>query len=245
MRDGARLTAAEAAGVPCAKGVIDHGTAVDWFLCDMAHAAGFFGAQPKRPRESSWIARLPLLTAPNSWYFAGLVAREASVISSLFGPRDAGPLLKDVFGGCDAAIGRSDTAVSALIKRILGRVGLSSVICGAKVDDSRLSAVILALMSRMKGRTSLDAAGTIRRQVRAAFALNKGTPFWWREFRAICELPAKEWPQARAVPNIRTLGRSVPEQSFMPGRLLEIPAAWASGGRSLRQKSWQSLSPKR
>ena len=50
--------------------------------------------------------RKPILTSPDPWFYAGLVALEAAKISDLFPRKEAGALLRELTQQADSVVGR-------------------------------------------------------------------------------------------------------------------------------------------
>ena len=70
------------------------------FLNDVAEVAGY-GADinGKLRGISGYVRRRPILTVPDPWFFAGLIALESTKICDLFPPREAAILLRHICHG--------------------------------------------------------------------------------------------------------------------------------------------------
>jgi hypothetical protein len=70
------------------------------FLNDMAEVAGY-GADRHGPmrKVSAYVMNRPILTVPDPWFFAGMVALEATKICDLFQPREADVLMREILNG--------------------------------------------------------------------------------------------------------------------------------------------------
>ncbi|TAL02437.1 MAG: hypothetical protein EPO08_07050 [Rhodospirillaceae bacterium] len=155
--------------------------AAQMFLHDVAEVAGY-GAHihGNLRRVSNYVMRRPILTVPDPWFFAGLIALEAAKICDLFPPREAAVLLRQISEEADGLIGRRGRAVSRLAFALMGRLGFGAVILHMKVPDHRISDIILLMMGDRKTWRHLLPTRTAHRQVRAA--LKTGAPSWWQDY---------------------------------------------------------------
>jgi hypothetical protein len=163
------------------KPLISPRAAVEWFLLDMAEVAGFMlsGFKAMSPL-SVYASYRPILTQPDSWYYAGVVALEVSAVTDLFTSEGADDILREVFEQMDSVIGRDDKEASALTLMLLGRLGLGSVLMGRKVPDNMLSRIMLLLIGSEKAAKRIMPDDTAHKQLRAA--LRSGKPVWWKMF---------------------------------------------------------------
>ena len=174
--------------------------AAAWFLKDMAQVSGFVvqawaAGQPL----SAYATYRPLLTAPDPWYFAGVVALEACKICDLFPPEEANEVLREVFATMDAAIGRDNDDASALAFLIMGRLGMGALLLHRKVPDNLLAKVMLILLGSAAAAAPHMPAETAHEQIRAALKL--GRPVWWVMFKRRYDFKEKK-QLLRLVPSI-------------------------------------------
>jgi len=173
--------------------------AAGWFLRDMAEVSGFAVTMPAKPL-SAYASFRPVLTAPDPWYFAGIVALEACKICDLFAPEEANDVLKEVFAGMDAAIGRDDDDASSLAFLIMGRLGMGALILHRKVPDNLLAKVMMILLGSASAAAPHMPADTAHEQIRKALKLGK--PVWWAMFHRRYELKdTAPTPPRRLVPS--------------------------------------------
>jgi hypothetical protein len=156
--------------------------AAAWFLKDMAQVSGYVvkawtAGQPL----SAYATYRPILTAPDPWYFAGVVALEACKICDLFPPEEANEVLREVFATMDAVIGRDNDDASALAFLIMGRLGMGALLLHRKVPDNLLAKVMLILLGSASAAAPHMPADTAHEQIRAALKL--GRPVWWIMFK--------------------------------------------------------------
>jgi len=176
--------------------------AVAWFLSDMAEVSGYMNDALSKGRKLSVYATYrPILTAPDPWYFAGVVALEACKICDLFPPDEANEVLREVFATMDAAIGRDDTDASSLSFMIMGRLGMGSLLLHRKVPDNLLAKVMLILLGSASSAAPLMPAEGAHEQIRAALKIGK--PVWWTMFHRRYELKENQ-PPPRLVPSMYT-----------------------------------------
>jgi hypothetical protein len=183
--------------------------AVGLFLSDAATVAGFdvwnanANADPDAPPRpiSAYVMERPILTEPDPWFYAGLIALECVKVMDLFTPKEAATVLRRISLDADAAIGRAGRAVSRLAFALVGRLGYGAVIMHTRVPEHHVSNVILMMMGNHKTWSHLLPDADACRQVRAAIRL--GNPTWWHDYRRERLNPAK--PVAPADDNASTL----------------------------------------
>jgi len=173
--------------------------AVSWFLRDMAEVSGYAVTMPAKPL-SAYATFRPILTAPDPWYFAGIVALEACKICDLFPTEEGNEVLREVFSGMDAAIGREDDDASSLAFLIMGRLGMGALLLHRKVPDNLLAKVMLILLGSASAAAPHMPAATAHEQIRAALKLGK--PVWWAMFHRRYELKDKAPPPQRLGPSL-------------------------------------------
>jgi hypothetical protein len=168
--------------------------AADHFLNDVAEVAGYgTGRLSTKGYISSYVVRRPILTVPDPWFYAGLVALESTKICHLFTPRDAAILLRRISAEVDGAIGRRGGALARLVFALMGRLGYGAVLLRMRVSDDRISDMILLMMGNEKTWHHLLPDAEALYQVRRA--LRTGPPTWWIDFylsRAGREQPPAE-----------------------------------------------------
>ena len=163
-------------------------TAVSWFLHDMAQASGYAIAKPPSAgrRLSGYAMFRPMLTQPDPWYFAGIVALEACKVCDLFSSEVASEVMREIYEQADAVAGREGNDVATLTMLIMGRLGLGTVLLRGKAPDSLLGKIMMILIGSETAAKPLMPAPEAHRQLRAALKL--GAPVWWRMFRKGWEL---------------------------------------------------------
>jgi hypothetical protein len=155
--------------------------AVQWFLLDMAEVSGFMHTGFKNMSPLSvYGSYRPILTQPDPWYFAGVVALEVSAVTDLFRPEGADDIMREVFDQMDNIVGRRNKEASALTMLLLGRMGIGSILMGRKVPDNMLSRVMLLLIGSDKAMKRVMPDDGALKQLRAA--LKSGPPVWWKMF---------------------------------------------------------------
>ena len=164
------------------KKVIKPRAAVAWFLSDMAETSGYAVATWTNGRMLSMYAEhRPLLTAPDPWYYAGIVALEACKIMDLFEKREADELMREVIRQMDGVVGRFNTDCSDLAILLMGRLGMGSLIMHRKVPDNLLAKIMLILLGSPSAAAPNMPDPNAHKQLKAA--LKTGAPVWWRMFR--------------------------------------------------------------
>ncbi len=175
--------------------------AVAWFLRDMADVSGYVGQDNGvRSPLAGYALYRPVLTAPDPWYFAGIVALEACKICDLFPTDQADEVLRQVFAAMDKAIGRNDTDASSLAIMIMGRLGMGSLILHRKVPDNLLAKVMLILLGSAQSAAPLMPDDTAHEQIRKALKLGK--PVWWQMFARRYEFNADAAEPPKLVPSV-------------------------------------------
>jgi hypothetical protein len=163
------------------KPLISPYAAAEWFLLDMAEVSGFMRSGFKNMSPLSVYGTYrPILTKPDPWYFAGVVALESSAITDIFRPEGADEILREIVGQMDRVVGRDDDEASALTMMLLGRLGLGSMLMGRKVPDNMLSRMMLLLIGSDKAVKRVMPDDGALQQLRAA--LKSGPPVWWKMF---------------------------------------------------------------
>jgi hypothetical protein len=151
------------------------------FLRDMAEVSGYaVSAWARGQHLSPYATYRPILTAPDPWYFAGIVALEATKICDLFPAEEADETVREVYAQMDAVAGRTDDAVSKLAFLIMGRVGMGTLIMHRKVPDYLLAKVMMILLGSAKNAARHMPDPGAHDQIRAALKL--GRPVWWMMF---------------------------------------------------------------
>ena len=173
----------DALGVPeDQKKLIKPRAAVAWFLSDMAETSGYAVATWTNGRMLSMYAEhRPLLTAPDPWYYAGVVALEACKIMDLFEKDEANELMREVVRQMDGVVGRFNTDCSDLAVLLMGRLGMGSLIMHRKVPDNLLAKIMLILLGSPSAAAANMPDVNAHKQLKAA--LKTGAPVWWRMFR--------------------------------------------------------------
>ncbi len=161
--------------------------AVAWFLRDMADVSGYMGAGAAvRSPLAAYALFRPVLTMPDPWYFAGIVALEVAKITDTFETPQADELLREVFGAMDKVIGRDDNDASSLAILIMGRLGMGSLILHRRVPDNLLAKVMMILLGSAEAAAPLMPDDTAHEKIRKALKLGK--PVWWTMFARRYEL---------------------------------------------------------
>ena len=181
-----------------------------WFLRDMAEVSGYAAAADwvEGRKLSAHATYRPILTAPDPWYFAAIVALEFSKTCDVF-PRDqADQASRGVFAGMDAAIGLSDDSASSVTLMIMGRLGMGSLLMHRKVPDNLLAKAMLILLGSPTAAAPHMPDENAYDQIRAALKLEP--PVWWMMFQRRFELQ-DDTPPPRLVPSVlaapaRTVG---------------------------------------
>ena len=172
-----------------------------WFLRDMAEVSGY--AVPEwheGKRLSAYATYRPILTAPDPWYYAGLVALEACKICDLFPSDMARETVREVFARMDSVIYREDDDASTLAFLIMGRLGKGALLMQRKVPDNLLAKVMLILLGSASVAAPHMPDETAHEQIRAALKL--GAPVWWMLFKRRHDLKNVAPQTPKLVPSI-------------------------------------------
>jgi hypothetical protein len=155
--------------------------AAEWFLLDMAEVSGFMrsGFKTMSPLSVYGTYR-PILTKPDPWYFAGVVALEASAITDIFKAEGADDILREIFAQMDDVVGRDDDDASGLTMMLLGRLGLGSMLMGRKVPENMLARMMMLLIGSDRAMKRVMPDDGAAAQLRTA--LKSGKPIWWKMF---------------------------------------------------------------
>ncbi|MBY0508729.1 MAG: hypothetical protein K2P94_01130 [Rhodospirillaceae bacterium] len=186
-----------------AKTLVSPQEAADWFLTDMAEVSGYAVADWTDGKLLSAYATFrPILTAPDPWYFAGIVALEGCKICDLFPREYSDEVLREVFARMDRVVGRDDDKVSKLTLLILGRLGMGALIMHRKVPDILLGKVMMILLGSATAAAPHMPTDAAHEQIRAALKL--GEPVWWSMFNRRYDFKdtRKDEPPARLVPSV-------------------------------------------
>lgn len=176
------------AGLPDAKKkLIKPRAAIAWFLSDMAEASGYAVATWTDGKMLSMYAEYrPMLTAPDPWYYSGVVALEACKIMDLFEKPEANELMREVLRQMDGVVGRFNTDCSDLAVLLMGRLGMGSLIMHRKVPDNLLAKIMLILLGSPSAAAPNMPDENAHKQLKAA--LKTGAPVWWKMFRRYYKL---------------------------------------------------------
>lgn len=172
--------------------------AAHWFVGDLLEVSGF--ARPHMRHRSGYAHYRPVLTKPDPWYFAGLVALEACKIMDLFPPHKADALLREVLAQADAASARHDVRVSQLALGVMGRLGMGALLLKATVPDILIAKVMRLLLGSPRAAIRLIPNRDAHEQVTSALKI--GHPVWWRMFvkRFDVRLQGEPLPQPKLIP---------------------------------------------
>jgi hypothetical protein len=174
--------------------------AAAWFLRDMADVSGYLGQDSGvRSPLAAYSMYRPVLTAPDPWYFAGIVALEACKVCDLFPTEQANEVLREVFASMDGVIDRDDDDASSLAFLIMGRLGMGALIMHRKVPDNLLAKVMMILLGSATAAAPLMPDKSAHEQIRAALKLGK--PVWWTMFARRYDL-RQNAPTPKLVPSV-------------------------------------------
>jgi len=173
------------------KPVVEPKAAVTRFLSDMARAA--------KRTFPSWhetltvgIEECPLsfddkrsvleVHPLDDYYFAGVVALEASKIRKMFSDDQARELLSLIGEHVDAVAGRKDRAISDLVFFIISRVDLAVTTSSQKMPYDQVIKTILVRLGidKVKATEHLMSDALYRHTLGEPLAL--GIPHWWATF---------------------------------------------------------------
>jgi hypothetical protein len=190
--------------------------AAHWFVGDLLEVSGF--VRPHMRHRSGYSHYRPVLTKPDPWYFAGLVALEACKIIDLFPAEKADALLREVLAQADAASARHEVRVSHLVQGVMGRLGIGAILLKATVPDILIAKVMRLLLGSPRAAVRLIPTRDAHEQVTSALKL--GQPVWWKMFvrRFDIRLLGEPFPQ----PKLRPIAESAEAPGEAPD---EAPAA--------------------
>ena len=168
--------------------------AAGWFLRDMAEASGYLPATSSRGTRmlSVYATYRPMLTAPDPWYFAGIIALEGCKVTDFYPTAISTEVMREIFDQADRAVGRDGSDVATLAFLAMGRLGIGTVLLRGKAPDSVLGQIMMILLGSAKSAARHMPAPEAHRQLRAA--LKTGSPVWWKMFhrRYALDLDAAE-----------------------------------------------------
>jgi hypothetical protein len=197
---GARRTRAPAPPPlpPSARTVLTVEDAASWFVSDLMEVPGFVRAS--RRHRSGYSHYRPILTKPDPWYFAGLVALEGCKIIDLFPQEKADAILREVLVQADAAGARHEVRVSNVVLGVMGRLGMGQLLLHGKVPDYLIAKVMRILLGSAKTAVRLIPNKDAHEQVTSALKI--GHPVWWRMFvrRFDVRLGDEPVPQPKLIP---------------------------------------------
>jgi len=152
--------------------------AAHWFVGDLLEVSGF--VRPHMRHRSGYSFYRPVLTKPDPWYFAGLVALEGCKIVDLFPPEKADALLREVLIAADAASTKHGVTVSPVVLGVMGRLGMGALLLHGRVPDILIAKVMRLLLGSAKSAMRLIPNKDAHEQVTSALKI--GQPVWWRMF---------------------------------------------------------------
>ncbi len=175
-----------------AKPVFGARKAVEQFLSDMATVAkrtfprwhatlaeGIEGCPIDADTRRGVLDVHPL----DDYYFAGVVALEASKIRQIFEADEADEILGQIGDQVDAAAGRSDRVVSDLVFFIAGRV---ETIMSTEKEKMPYDQVVKAILQRI-GVDKVEATEHLMTEALYRHTLGeplaRGVPQWWSTYR--------------------------------------------------------------
>jgi len=174
------------------KRAIEPKTAVACFLRDMAKVArrtfpGWHKTLTTGIEECalSYDQRRAVLEVHplDDYFFAGVVALEASKLRMLFAPDEAAELLSQLGEQVDAAAERTDRVVSDLVFFLIGRVELASGVDQQKMPYDQ---VVKALLQRL-GIDKIEATAHLMTELLYRHTLGEPlaleVPHWWTRFK--------------------------------------------------------------
>jgi len=172
--------------------------AAHWFVGDLLEVSGF--VRPHMRHRSGYSHYRPVLTKPDPWYFAGLVALEGCKIIDLFPAEKADAVLREVLAQADAASARHEVRVSHLVQGVMGRLGIGAILLKATVPDILIAKVMRLLLGSPRAAVRLIPTRDAHEQVTSALKL--GQPVWWKMFvrRFDIRLPGEALPQPKLRP---------------------------------------------
>jgi hypothetical protein len=198
MRGSGRRTRMPPPLPPSARTFIPVDEAAGWFVSDLMEVSGF--VRPNMRHRSGYSHYRPILTKPDPWYFAGLVALEASKIIDLFPQAKADAILREVLEHADAAGARHEVRVSSVVLGVMGRLGMGQLLLHGKVPDFLIAKVMRMLLGSAKNAARLVPTKDAHEQVTSALKI--GHPVWWKMFvrRFDVRLRDDEPPRPKLIP---------------------------------------------
>ena len=124
----------------------------------------------------------------DDYYFAGVVALEASKIRQLFSEEQARELLGLIGEQVDAVAQRKDRAISDLVFHIIGKVDLTVTADSQKMPYDEVVSSILRHMGidKIDATKHLMSDALFRHTLGEPLAL--GIPHWWQSFKSKYDL---------------------------------------------------------
>ena len=128
----------------------------------------------------------------DDYFFAAVVALDASRLRSLYTPREAEELLSEIGEQVDLRAGRQDRVVSDLVFQMIGRIDLGASTAGMKAPyDTVVKAILLQIgVHRIEATKDLIRDVGFRHLLGEPLALN--VPQWWRAFQTKFRITWKE-----------------------------------------------------
>jgi len=134
----------------------------------------------------------------DDYYFAGVVALEASKIRQLFDSDEAAELLAQIGDQVDAIAGRKDRVVSDLVFFIVGRV---ETVMSTETQKMPYDQVVKAILQRI-GIDKVEATEHLMTEALYRHTLGeplaRGVPHWWETFSKKYVLTLKDGAQVPA-----------------------------------------------
>ena len=183
--------------------------AAHWFVGDLLEVSGF--VRPAMRHRSGYTHFRPVRTAPDPWYFAGLIALEGCKIIDLFPAEKADALMRAVLEQADAASERHGVKVSPVVLGVMGRLGMGCLLMQGRVPDILIAKVMRLVLGSAKAAKRLIPDKDAHEQVTAALKI--GHPVWWKVFlrRYDVRLVGEPLPQPKLIPIAPPAEASVPK----------------------------------
>jgi hypothetical protein len=124
----------------------------------------------------------------DDYYFAGVVALEASRIRRLFHPMDGDELMSSIGSSISAVANRSDRLVPDVMFSIVARIAVSAGVDKFKRDYDQVGRVILERMGVDKAEPTKHLMRDIYYRHNLGEPLALGVPRWWKAFAERFEL---------------------------------------------------------
>lgn len=191
--------------------------AAAWFVSDLMEVSGFVRVNSKH--RSGYSHYRPILTKPDPWYFAGLVALEGCKIVDLFPQTKSDALLREVLAQADAAGAAHDVRVSSVVLGVMGRLGMGQLLLHGKVPDFLIAKIMRILLGSPKTSARLLPTKDAHEQVTSALRI--GNPVWWRMFVRRFDVRLGNEPVRQ--PKLLPLAPAIPEES-QADQTLDAPA---------------------